>query len=128
MSDSPLAEEVLAGLKERHPRYHEKAYLFVLAALQSVLERLPTPRHITGTELANGARDLAIDEFGPLARTVLEHWGIHRTEDLGRIVFALVDCGILIKEETDSLNDFRDVYDFEEAFEDNYPWGAGLSS
>jgi len=41
MSDSPLAEEVLAGLKERHPRYHEKAYLFVLAALQSVLERLP---------------------------------------------------------------------------------------
>ncbi|MBI4541352.1 MAG: hypothetical protein HY704_17755 [Gemmatimonadetes bacterium] len=126
MTELQLAEEVLAGLRERYPRYHEKAYVFVLAALQYVMERLEEPRHISGAELAYGARALAIDHFGPLARTVLEHWGIHRTEDLGEIVFALVECGILIKEETDRLDDFREVYDFEEAFEHEYPWGAGL--
>jgi uncharacterized repeat protein (TIGR04138 family) len=59
-----------------------------------------------------------------MAKTVLEHWGIHRTQDLGDIVFALVDCGILIKQDDDRKEDFRDVFDFEEAFELGYPWGA----
>jgi uncharacterized repeat protein (TIGR04138 family) len=59
-----------------------------------------------------------------MARTVLEHWGIHATEDLGDIVFALVECGILIKQEDDRKEDFRAVFDFEEAFELGYPWGA----
>lgn len=126
MTELQLAEEILAGLKERYPRYHEKAYAFVLAALHYVIERLDEPRHISGAELAHGARELAMEQFGPMARTVLEHWGIHRTEDLGEVVFALVDCGILVKEENDRLDDFREVYDFEEAFEHNYPWGAGL--
>ena len=58
-----------------------------------------------------------------MARTVLEHWGIHTTQDMGAIVFALIDCGVLIKQASDSRDDFRDVFDFEEAFERNYPWG-----
>ena len=89
-----------------------------------MLERLPEPRHITGAELAEGARSLAIDRYGPMARTVLEFWGISATEDLGRLVFALVEAGVLIKQEEDTIDEFVDVFDFEEAFERRYRWGT----
>jgi uncharacterized repeat protein (TIGR04138 family) len=124
MTELQFAEEILQRLQERNPRFHEKAYLFLLSALHSVLEGLEEPRHISGEELATGLRDLAIQQYGPMARTVLAHWGIHNTEDLGDIVFAMVDCGVLIKREEDRWEDFRGVFDFEEAFERNYPWGS----
>jgi uncharacterized repeat protein (TIGR04138 family) len=126
MSDVIFDEEVLDRLRERHPRYHETAYLFLLAALHHVIDRLPEPRHISGRELAEGVRDLALERFGPMARTVLEHWGIDSTRDVGAIVFALVDCGVLIRQDDDSLDDFDEVFDFEETFERSYPWGADL--
>jgi uncharacterized repeat protein (TIGR04138 family) len=69
-------------------------------------------------------RELALERFGPMARTVLEHWGIHDTDDVGRVVFAMVEQGILIKQDGDQPEDFADVFDFEEAFELNYPWEA----
>jgi uncharacterized repeat protein (TIGR04138 family) len=126
MSGLILDESVIDRLRAKHPRYQETAYVFVLSALHFVLERLPEPRHISGRELAEGVRDLALDRFGPMARTVLEHWGIHRTADVGELVFALVDCGILIKQEDDDLADFEGIFEFEEAFDHNYPWGADL--
>jgi uncharacterized repeat protein (TIGR04138 family) len=125
MTNVQFAEEILDRLRERNPRYHGKAYLFLLSALHHVMEGLPEPRHISGTELAEGARILAMEQFGPLARTVLEHWGIHSTQDMGEIVFAMVEAGVLIKEEEDRAEDFRGIFDFEEAFERNYPWAAG---
>ncbi len=121
-----LDEDVLDRLRERNPRYNEAAYVFVLSALHFVLERLDEPRHISGRELAEGVRDLAIHRFGPMARTVLEHWGITETADVGHIVFALVECGILIKQEDDDLGDFADVYSFDDAFSHDYPWGVDL--
>ncbi len=121
-----LDEDVLDRLRERYPRYHETAYVFVLSALHYVLERLDQPRHISGRELAEGVRDLAIERFGPMARTVLEHWGVRCTADVGELVFALVECGILIKQEEDDLGDFADVYSFDEAFGQDYPWGVDL--
>lgn len=121
-----FADEVLDRLRERYPRYHETAYLFILSALHHVLERLGEPRHITGRELAEGARDLALHRYGPMARTVLEHWGIERTADLGALVFALVECGILIKQDEDSPTDFEALFDFAETFEQDYPWGANI--
>lgn len=124
MTDLQFAEEILLQLQERNPRFHGKAYLFVLSALHHVMEGLTEKRHISGQELAEGVRELALERYGPMARTVLEHWGIHATEDLGEIVFALVDCGILIKQDDDRKEDFRGVFDFEEAFEAEYPWGA----
>ncbi len=121
-----LDEDVLDRLRERYPRYHETAYVFVLSALHFVLERLDEPRHISGRELAEGVRDLAIERFGPMARTVLEHWGVRSTADVGEMVFALVEAGILIKQDDDDLGDFADVYSFDEAFGQDYPWGVDL--
>lgn len=126
MTDLQFAEDVLLRLQDRNPRYDGKAYLFLLSALHQVMEDLDVPRHITGRELSRGVRDLALERFGPLARTVLEHWGIHRTDDLGEIVFALVECGVLVKQDDDRQEDFRDVFDFEEAFDLDYPWEAGF--
>lgn len=125
MTDVQFADEILELLRERNPRFHEKAYVFLLSALHHVMRELDEPRHITGDELARGVRDLAIRRFGPTARMVLEHWGIHRTGDLGEIVFALVEAGVLVAEEQDRIEDFRNLFDFEEEFERNYPWSAG---
>jgi uncharacterized repeat protein (TIGR04138 family) len=124
MTDLQFAEEILLQLQEKNPRFHGKAYLFVLSALHHVMETLDEKLHISGQELAEGVKGLALERYGPMARTVLEHWGIHATEDLGEIVFALVDCGILVKQDDDRKEDFRGVFDFEEAFEAEYPWGA----
>jgi uncharacterized repeat protein (TIGR04138 family) len=119
-----LDDAVMDRLRQRNPRFHETAYVFVLSALHYVIEHLGEPRHISGRELTEGVRDLAIDRFGPMARTVLEHWGVRRTADVGEIVFALVECGILIKQDDDQLDDFEGVFEFDEAFDRDYPWGG----
>jgi uncharacterized repeat protein (TIGR04138 family) len=116
-----MDEELFDTLRDRYPRYNEAAYVFVLSALNYVLQRLPEPRHISGRELAEGVRDLALDRFGPMARSVLEHWGIHETVDVGDIVFALVEHGILIKQDEDTRADFENVFNFDDAFEPPYP-------
>jgi uncharacterized repeat protein (TIGR04138 family) len=121
-----LANEVLDRIRAIDGRFDERAYLFVLAALE-YSQRSRTERgHISGEELAWACRDLAREQFGLTSRTVLSHWGIESTEDIGRIVFVLIDVGLLIPRDEDSIDDFASVYDFEEAFEGEYPW-AGMS-
>ncbi|MFV1986196.1 MAG: Minf_1886 family protein [Gemmatimonadota bacterium] len=117
-----MTKNALAGLQLKNPRYAEPAYVFVLTALHGRLARLPAPRHVSGAEVADAVRHLALERFGPLARTVLEHWGIHTTSDMGEVIFALVDCGVLIKQPEDSREDFEGLFSFEEAFEERYPW------
>ena len=73
-------------------------------------------RHVSGQELCLGLRDYAIKQYGMLAHTVLRNWRIHKTEDFGRIIFALVDAGLMRTTEDDSIDDFRNVYEFDEAF------------
>jgi uncharacterized repeat protein (TIGR04138 family) len=124
MNSIILDDDIMDRLRERHPRFQETAYVFVLSALHHVLEHMTEPRHISGRELAEGVRDLAIQRFGPMARTVLEHWGIRSTADVGELVFALVDCGILIRQDEDNPEDFQGLFDFEDAFDRNYPWGV----
>ena len=97
-------------------RYAPEAYCFTLAALHFTVAALPEPRHVTGPELLAGIRQYALDQFGGLAQTVLEHWGLRATEDFGHIVFALVDAQVLSKTEQDTLGDFRGRYQFHEAF------------
>src|SRR5215472_16999245 len=116
----PKLDEVV----RRDPRYAYEAYEFVFAALahtQRLLGRLP-PRessgeaehHVRGPQLLDGIRDLALREFGLMARTVFRMWGINRTADFGEIVFNLVAANLMRKTSEDSRDDFRDVYDLDQ--------------
>lgn len=73
-------------------------------------------RHVSGQQLCNGLRDYAIKRYGLLARTVLHRWNVRRTDDFGKIVFAMIDAGVMRKSDEDSIEDFKGVYDFDEAF------------
>jgi len=121
-----MGAEVLEKLVQKDPRYPASAYVFVLMGLRRVLDQLPEPHHITGQELSLGCRELALELYGAMARTVLAHWGILTTRDIGEVVFNMLDAGILSKTDSDSREDFEAVFDFVDAFERNYPWGSGL--
>ena len=73
-------------------------------------------RHVSGQQLCLGLRDYALRKYGMMALTVLHRWGVRRTDDFGRIVFAMIDAGLMRKTDQDSLEDFQGVFDFEEAF------------
>jgi uncharacterized repeat protein (TIGR04138 family) len=108
--------------------YPPAAYVFVQEGLRRTADRLyridddgpdaDGSRHVTGQELCIGLRDFAVQQYGSLARFVLEQWGIRRTADFGRIVFAMVEVGLLRKTDDDSIADFEGVFDFAEAFAD----------
>lgn len=112
--------------QSRQSAYHANAYQFVFAALNYAQEKLGRDRssleagHISGAELLDGIREMATRHFGLMAKTVLASWGVTTTEDFGRIVFELIESGRMRKTDDDQLEDFIDVYDFTEAFEDDY--------
>ena len=114
-------ETALRMILDEDSRYDEQAYLFMREALDHTIQTLDKPvdgpgRHVSGGELLDGIRAFAVDEYGPITRTVLEKWGVTSTRDFGNIVFNLVDKGILGKTEEDTLEDFLDGYTFDEAF------------
>ncbi len=122
MNELQLAEDVMSRIRARGGPYQERAYLFVLATIEFLQTRLEVRRHVTGQELAWGCRDFAQQQFGLLAPVVLGHWGISRTEDFGRIVYTLVEVGLLVTQPGDSESDFEGVYQFAEVFGDSYVW------
>lgn len=117
MGRKKAAEQLVREIIERDDRYAFEAYRFVLEALDYTYRMLGEKRHVTGVELLEGARRCAIERWGPMARAVLDHWGIRRCEDIGEVVFNLVGSGLLSKTEKDSMEDFRGGYDFGEAFD-----------
>lgn len=128
MPELAFRDGVMDRIRLRESRYDERAYLFVLAALEFVQQRLPERRHLTGRELAEGCRDLALARYGVLARLVLEHWGLRNSLDIGEVVFTLVDTGLLMSQPNDAKEDFVGVFDFQSAFDRDYPWNAELAS
>lgn len=109
--------------------YPAEAFLFVQRGLEYTVrrvhgerpaqpsEREKSPsRHVTGQMLCQGLRDYALQQYGLLARTVLKQWHIHSTEDFGKIVFAMVESGLMQKTPEDTVQDFVDVFDFNQAF------------
>jgi uncharacterized repeat protein (TIGR04138 family) len=100
----------------KDPRYKPDAYEFVLQGLEFTRKKLKKTAHLTGAELARGLRDYAINQYGPLALSVLAHWGINQTLDFGKIVFNMVEMKLLSKTKEDNLLDFSRVYDFKTAF------------
>ena len=107
----------LSAILKSDRRFKEEAYLFVMASLSRSIQNLEKPRHITGSELLRAIQQEAEDQFGPMAATVFEHWGIKNSLDFGLIVFNMVQEGILSKTEEDSLEDFKDAIFFQNLFD-----------
>lgn len=115
-------DEELEKIVAKDPRYTREAYLFVREALdhtQKMIGKAPKddlPRHVSGQQLLEGSRDFALQQYGPMAATVLNEFGIRRCEDFGELVFNMVENSLLAKTDKDSREDFKGGYDFEEAF------------
>jgi uncharacterized repeat protein (TIGR04138 family) len=124
VNELQFSDEVMDRIRALDGCYHERAYLFVLSALEYRQQQLPVRGHISGSDLAIACRDFAMEHFGLTARTVLAHWGINTTEDFGKIVFVLIEVGLLIRQPSDQMDDFVAVYDFEKTFEGEYPWAG----
>ncbi len=117
----PNFDQVLERILARDARYQRDAYLFLREALDFTQKKVSkenkdTVRHVTGQELLEGIREFALTQFGPMTVTVFEEWGVRRGEDFGEIVFNLVENGLLSKTEQDSRDDFKGVYNFDQAF------------
>src|SRR5712691_8202761 len=113
--------EALDSILASDARYQGDAYVFLRDALDFTTKQQKkikgaTVRHVSGPELLQGVRQYALKEFGPLVMTVFDSWSIHSCEDIGNMVFNLIGAGIFGKTEEDSIEDFKNVYDFEEAF------------
>lgn len=124
MGTLAFRDGLMDQIRLRETRFDERAYLFVLAALEQLQARLTERRHVDGRELAHAVRDLALERYGVMARPVLEHWGVRSTADLGDIVFAMVDAGLLMSQPSDAREDFIGVFDFDDVFGLSYPWSA----
>jgi uncharacterized repeat protein (TIGR04138 family) len=127
MPSSEKQEKSVQQVIEDVGLYPPEAYAFIQQGLSFTVQKmhgkLKDPKashHVTGQDLCEGLRDLALAQWGRLARTVLRRWNITSTLDFGRMVFALVDAGLMQKTEEDSVDDFRNVYDFRTAFESEY--------
>lgn len=118
-------------LLERDTRYKLEAYQFVREALAYAQDQLgmvqppaghhagepPADAHLTGQQLCEAVRRLALEQFGLMARVVLNSWGVWSTSDFGEIVYNLIGIGMMKKSPSDRREDFDDVFDFEEAFD-----------
>jgi len=114
-------DEAVELILVRDPRYTRDAYTFVREALDFTQklagrENRGTLRHVSGQELLEGIRQFALQQFGPMAATVFEEWGVRNCRDFGEIVFNMVEIGLLAKTEKDSRADFDNGYDFTDAF------------
>jgi uncharacterized repeat protein (TIGR04138 family) len=117
-------DEDIDPIVQSDPRYRREGYLFVRDALDYTKKNqtrregspLTDNEHVTGQELLAGIREYALAQFGPMAITVLEDWGITRCEDFGEIVFNIVEAGLFSKTDTDSRADFQNGYNFDDAF------------
>ena len=121
MNSSPF-DQAIMQIVHRDPRYAPEAYHFLREALDFTLERVIRAegglgRHVKGRELLEGIRDYALQEYGPMAYTVLEQWNIKAGIDIGRIVFNLIDAEIFSKEDSDSIDDFDGVMNLKNALE-----------
>lgn len=131
-----MAESVhpLAELLRRDRRYHFDAYVFVFEALRFAQQKLgmggaaageldpeeEEEHHVTGQQLCEAIRRYAVEQYGLLAKSVLNNWGIRTTSDFGEIVFNLIDIGQMRKTDADRREDFDDVFDFEEGLRDTF--------
>jgi uncharacterized repeat protein (TIGR04138 family) len=114
-------DQAVDAILEHNQRFDPSAYYFLKEALDFTVKRVMEdnggePRHVSGPELLAGFRDHALDQFGPLATTLLREWGVQSCSDVGEMVFLLIDAGVFGKQDSDTKEDFADVFDFDDAF------------
>jgi uncharacterized repeat protein (TIGR04138 family) len=123
MQDSEFADVVALICKE-DPRFQRRAYEFVRLGLDHTVKELrkrdaaraEKSRHVSGRELVEGLRTFALEQFGPMTKTVLNAWGVVRCRDFGDIVFNLIEYKVFSKTDNDRQEDFDSIYDFDDAF------------
>ena len=119
--------EIVSLIRKEDSRYDRKAYGFVREGLDHTVKQLKKratseegpskpSKHVNGRELSEGLCAYALDQFGPLAKTVLNEWGLSTSADFGEIVFNLIEYNVFSKTEADRREDFGNVFDFDEAF------------
>ena len=106
----------IRNLADERGVYRHEAYFFVLESLENAMEAREIRGHISGDGLLDWIRKLGSERYGVMAGDVFNAWGVNGTIDFGRIVFHLVDAGLLKRRAQDSLSDFIDKFDFQEAF------------
>lgn len=114
-------QEAVEAVSREDKRYHAEAYLFLRDALEATLKRRKKETgesggHVAAAELLEGFRIHALGEFGPMVMTVLDYWGVRCSEDVGHMVFNLVQAGVFGKTDEDSLEGFSEGLDFHSAF------------
>lgn len=114
-------ETAIVSIMQGEPRFQPGAYFLVRDALDFTVDRLAKEssgekRHVTGKELLLGFRDYTVKEYGPMSATLLEDWGIEKCRNIGEIVFLFIESGVFGKQDSDTLDDFDEIYTFEEAF------------
>ncbi len=118
-------ESTLDRVLERDGRYAREAYFFVQAALdyfQRTHRRGRGKEHLTGPQLLKGVREMAIREYGPMARSVLNFWGLERGEDVGEVVYNLIEVGLMAKTDEDRKEDFAGVMAFDRSMDEETSW------
>jgi uncharacterized repeat protein (TIGR04138 family) len=114
----------IGDICKRDPNYRREAYLFVQEALDFTVKGVGERRHVSGQELLEGIRRYAWQRFGRMAPTVFAEWGVRQTRDFGRIVFNMVDEGLMGKTDSDRIEDFQNGYPFETAFDEELSLGS----
>lgn len=123
MTSISFADAVRRSI-QNDPRYHPAAYELVRDALHIAAKKFrdenADDQHVSGQELLAGFRDHVLSEYGPMSNIILDQWGLQRGEDVGNIVYNLIDVGYFGKNDGDSLEDFAGGYEFVTAFSDPF--------
>lgn len=112
-------EQSVVSILKRDKRFDAHAYFFLKDALDFTLKRIAEgnggqARHVSGPELLAGFRDFALEQFGPMAATLMTEWGVRKCRDVGDMVFHLIEEQVFGKQDSDSREDFSEIFDFEE--------------
>jgi uncharacterized repeat protein (TIGR04138 family) len=113
-------EQSVVSILKRDKRFDPHAYFFLKEALDFTLKRVAEDngghaRHVTGPELLEGFRDFALEQFGPMASTLMREWGVRKCQDVGDMVFHLIEEQVFGKQDSDSREDFSGIFDLEES-------------
>ena len=104
----------LEKIIKQDSRYKADAYEFVMQARWFTQKKLNRKDHVSGQELLEGIREFGLEQFGPMTKSVFQHWGVESTVDFGEIVFNMVESGLMSKTDNDTREEFKDVFNFDE--------------